>query len=419
MPEIVAQNAKSVIGTIVKEEWGRVLSALTSICGDIDVAEEALQDALVAALKVWPVQGVPVSPRGWLLTTARRRAIDRFRREARAGAAGVELRAALQLDEEFDSSEAEQPIPDERLKLIFTCCHPALSLEAQVALTLRTVGGISTPEIARAFVVTEKTMAQRLVRAKRKIRAANIPYAIPDARLWPLRIRSVLAVIYLIFNEGYAPTSGADLIRKDLCKEAIRLGGILLHLLPGEAEVRGLLALMLLHDARLPARCGAFGALMTLETQDRDLWDRLQIERGVTLLIGVLARGKIGPYQVQAAISAAHSEAAEFCRTDWDEIQLLYKKLYELQPSPIVALNAAVATSFAQSPVSGLSALAELEGVRTLQTYAPFHAARADMFCRAGKKALARQAYKLAVKLTENQPVKKYLRARLADLGTN
>jgi len=417
MTDLAAQNAQSVIEGIVKAEWGRVISALTTVCRDFDVAEEVLADAVLIALKVWPVQGVPDSPRGWLLTTARRRAIDRFRREARAGAAGDELAALMRLEAGAASDEADQPIPDERLKLIFTCCHPALSLEARVALTLRTVGGISTPEIARAFLVSDETMAQRLVRAKAKIRTAKIPYAVPDAELWPERLQSVLAVIYLVFNEGYAATSGAELVRTDLCKEAIRLGEILKHLVPGDVEVRGLLVLMLLHDARQPARCGDLGELMTLETQDRALWNRPQIEKGVTLLIGALARGSVGPYQVQAAISAVHAEAASFAQTDWGEIEALYEKLYDLQPSPVVALNAAVATSFVQGPVAGLAALADLKGSEILDAYAPYHAARADMFRRAGEAGKARQAYRSALKITDNEREKTFLQARLAALA--
>ena len=413
MTVLVAQNAETVIASIVREEWGRVISALMSVCGDLDIAEDALQDAVLTALKVWLVQGVPQSPRGWLLKTAQRRAIDRFRRDARFNSKRDEYKALLWLDSNSAIDEAGQPIPDERLKLIFTCCHPALALEARVALTLRTVGGISTPEIARAFLVSEQTMAQRLVRAKRKISAANIPYGVPEADMWPERLQSVLSVIYLIFNEGYAATSGANLIREELCAEAIRLGTIVKSLLPVEAEVQGLLALMLLHDARRPARCNTVGELITLEMQDRRLWNHTQIERGRSLLIGALTRGNIGPYQLQAAISAVHSEASDFARTDWDEICQLYQKLYDLQPSPIVALNAAVARSFTEGPSAGLAVLEALDKSETLGRYQPYHVARADMLRRAGDMASAHVAYRIAWELTDNEIERNFLRNRM------
>ena len=412
---LVAQNAQSVIDRIVREEWGRVISALISLCHDLDVAEDALQDAVLTALKVWPLQGVPQSPRGWLLKTAQRRAIDRFRRASTFNAKRDEYQALLCLDTSSESDEADQPIPDERLKLIFTCCHPALSIEARIALTLRTVGGISTAEIARAFLVSEQTMAQRLVRAKRKIVATNIPYVVPDSDMWPERLQSVLSVIYLIFNEGYAATSGTDLIREELCKEAIRLAEIMRSLLPEEADVQGLLALMLLHDARRPARCNAVGELITLEMQDRSLWNQAQIERGKTLLIGALARGNVGPYQIQAAISAVHSEAADFEHTDWDEICQLYQKLYEIQPSAIVALNAAVARSFTESPSAGLAALDALDRSETLDQYQPYHVARADMLRRAGDAEAAHDAYRTAWQLTNNEIERKFLRNRMSE----
>ena len=413
---LVAQNAQSVIDRIVREEWGRVISALISVCRDLDTAEDALQDAVLTALKVWPLQGVPQSPRGWLLKTAQHRAIDRFRRDSTFNAKRDEYEALLSLDVGSITDEADQPIPDERLKLIFTCCHPALSIEARVALTLRTVGGISTPEIARAFLVSEQTMAQRLVRAKRKIVATNIPYVVPDSDMWPERLQSVLSVIYLIFNEGYAATSGTDLIREELCKEAIRLAEIVKSLLPEEADVQGLLALMLLHDARRPARSNAVGDLITLEMQDRNLWNHAQIERGKTLLIGALARGHIGPYQIQAAISAVHSEAPDFESTDWNEICQLYEKLYEIQPSAIVALNGAVARSFTDGPVAGLAALEALDRRETLDQYQPYHVARADMLRRAGDAEGAHDAYRTAWEMTGNEIERKFLKRRMREL---
>ncbi len=416
MTVLVAQNAHTVIERIVREEWGRVISALVSFCRDFDVAEDALHDAVETALKVWPVEGVPGSPQGWLLKTAQRRAIDRFRRDTTGGAKHAEYEMLRQLESQTDTMEADQPIPDERLKLIFTCCHPALTMEARVALTLRTVGGITTPEIARAFLVSEQTMAQRLVRAKRKIAGAQIPYRVPDANMLPERLHAVLSVVYLIFNEGYAASSGSNLVREDLCREAIRLAEILQALLPDEPEGQGLLALMLLHDARRTARSSATGGLMTLETQDRSLWDRGQIRRGRSLLISALACGAVGPYQLQAAISAVHSDAHNFEATDWAEICRLYKKLHEIQPSSVVALNAAVARSFADGPGDALVELDRLGADGSLDRYQPYHVARADMLRRKGDFGGASNAYSTALGLSDNDIERQFLKQRIAAL---
>ncbi len=410
--DLVPQNAHSVITRVVREEWGRVLSALMSHCRDLSLAEDALQDALVAALKSWPRDGVPNVPRAWLLTTARRRAIDRIRRSANFQKKRGQYEVLLSLEGDQETSEADQAIPDERLKLVFVCCHPALPEEARIALTLRTVCGLSTTEIARAFLVSEPTMAQRLVRAKRKIAAKKIPYQIPDESLWPNRLEAVLAVIYLIFNEGYVATSGANLVRAELCAEAIRLGEVLKKLLPDEPEVQGLLALMLLSDARRPARSGSDGELVTLEHQDRSLWDRAKIKQGRTLLVGALVKGEIGPYQLQAAISAVHSEAHSFGATDWQELCLLYDRLHRIQPTPIVALNASVARSFAEGPEAGLSMLDQPAITEALLDYQPYHVARADMLQRSGDAQQADAAYRTAIKLTENEKEKAHLEAR-------
>lgn len=407
------QQVRAAIDTVVRGDWARIMSALVSFCRDLALAEDVLQDALLAALKTWPERGVPDSPRAWLLKTAQRRAIDRFRRVANFESKRPDYEHMVQLQQQTEEETLDDDFPDDRLKLIFTCCHPALSSEAQVALTLRTVGGMATPEIASAFLVSETTMAQRLVRAQRKIKSANIPYAVPAAEMWPERLQAVLSVIYLIFNEGYAASSGDRLIRDDLCTEAIRLAEILTSLLPRDPEVGGLLALMLLHNSRRKARSGPKGELMTLESQDRTLWDHESISRGRAILIAALTSGDTGRYQIQAAISAIHSEARLFEETDWKQICLLYEKLYELQPSPVVQLNAAVALSFAEGPDAGLLAIEDLASAHELREYQPYHAARADMLQRAGRRKQAVGAFECALRATRNEAEKRYLQARL------
>ncbi len=387
---------------------------------DLQLAEDVLQDACLAALHRWPRDGMPLQPRAWLLRAARNKAIDHFRRAANYKVKQSELAILAELERQAEPeamNEASQDIiEDDRLRLIFTCCHPALAEGARLALTLRTVAGLTTTEIARAFLVPEATMAQRLVRAKRKIKAANIPYRVPPPELWPERLNSVLAVIYLVFNEGYAATSGAEPLRAALCEEAIRLGQILLDLVEEEAEVLGLLALMLLHDSRRLARTDGAGDLVILARQDRSLWNRDRIGRGKGLLRRAMALGPAGPYQIQAAISAVHARAADHDATDWREITVLYDRLHKMHPSPVIALNGAVALSFADGAEAGLAAMRGLNGDGALDGYQPYHAAHADLLRRAGRLDDAATAYRQALKITDNAAEQRFLQARLENL---
>ncbi len=409
---------KEAIETVVREEWGRALATLVGYVDDIDAAEDMLQEAVLAALQHWPGRGVPRNPRAWLLQTARRKAIDGFRRDANFAAKAIELRGLMELDLSLEQNDLDQHIHDERLRLIFTCCHPALSEQASVALTLRTLGGLSTTEIARAFLTPDATMAQRLVRAKKKIKSANIPYRVPPPELWPERLAAVLAVVYLIFNEGYSASSGAELMRVDLCQEAIRLGEIVMTLIPGEPEVQGLVALMLLHDSRRDGRVDSDGNLITLEDQDRTRWNTSKIKRGQRMVGATSNLGRPGgPYQIQAAISATHTGARTWSDTDWEKIADLYDDLYRFEPTPVVKLNWAIARSFAGGPEDGLRVLEELEGSNGMGDYQPYHAAKADLLRRAGRASESMESYTRALSLARNASERRFLEKRLAELG--
>ncbi|HEY0804524.1 MAG TPA: RNA polymerase sigma factor [Pseudonocardiaceae bacterium] len=405
-------TVEAAIADAFRAEWGQVVATLIRITGDWDLAEECAQDAFTLALRRWPADGVPRKPGAWLTTVARNRATDRLRRDA-VGAAKLREAAAMTYDPDPDVTDE---VPDDRLRLMFTCCHPALALESRVALTLRTLAGLTTAEIARAFLVAEPAMSKRLTRAKQKIRNAGIPYRVPPAHLLPERTPAVLGVLFLLFNEGYSATAGADLLRHALSAEAIRLARVLVALMPDEPEATGLLALMLLHDARRATRVDDDGDLVLLADQDRTRWDTEEITEGVTQLDGALRRGQPGPYQVQAAIAACHATATDPADTDWPQIAALYGSLVRMTPTPVVALNRAVAVGMAHGPAAGLALVTVLRESGQLAGYHLLAATEADLLRRLGRTEEAAAAYREALALAGTDSERRFLRRRLTGI---
>ncbi len=416
MTESFANRGREKVDAVYRSDSRRVLATLIRLLGDFDLAEDALQDAFAAAAERWPRDGVPSNPGAWLISTGRFKAIDAIRRRVRFNASLAELAERLDDGAGEVSTWEDEGIEDDRLRLIFTCCHPALSAEAQIALTLRTVCGLTTEEIARAFLTQPTTLAQRIVRAKAKIRDARIPYVVPTRADLPERLEAVLRVIYLVFNEGYSASSGPSLTRHDLSAEAIRLGRLLVELLP-DPEAVGLLALMLLHDSRRAARTSPGGDLVLLQDQDRSLWSQTQIAEGIALVRRSRASGRAGPYALQAAIAAVHAGSPSAGETDWGRIVALYELLTQVQPSPVVELNRAVAVAMRDGPEAGLALIDGITARGGLADYHLAHSARADLCRRLGRTTEARAAYERALRLTLQEPERRFLERRLAELG--
>jgi RNA polymerase sigma-70 factor (ECF subfamily) len=414
MQDDVAAHVRDKVDAIYRSDSRRVLATLIRLLGDFDLAEEALHDAFVAAIETWPGDGIPRNPRPWLVSTGRFKAIDRLRRTSRFDSADG---ATLERVAQSEAPESDDSVEDDRLRLIFTCCHPALSADAQIALTLREVCGLTTEEVARAFLTPAPTLAQRIVRAKSKIRDAGIPYEIPSLSDLPDRLDSVLHVIYLVFNEGYVASTGPDLTRATLSAEAIRLGRLLVELLP-EPEAMGLLALMLLHEARRAGRTSSIGDLILLEDQDRSLWNREQIQEGVVLVEGALKSRRIGPYSLQASIAALHAEAPSTAATDWAQIVALYDVLLKAEPSAVIELNRAAAIAMRDGPEAGLDLIDKILATGELADYYPAHSARGELCRRLGRVSDARAAYKRTLELVTQEPERRFLERRLSELDS-
>lgn len=410
---------KNVIEKTVREEWGRILASLTKNLGDLQLAEDCLQEAVISAMNHWQKNGLPKSPAAWLIKVARRKAIDRLRRDKNFASKQDQIAYLIELEnkthDQIGEGVMQNVIPDKRLEMIFTCCHPALEEKTKIALTLRTLGGLTTQEIASAFLDKPDAMAQRLVRAKKKIAIAKIPYEIPNNQALPERLSSVLNVIYLVFNEGYFPNSGDHLTRTDLSEEAIRLAGIIENLAPKETEITGLLALMLLHDSRRLSRTGKSGEMISLEDQNRKQWDETKISEGIRLIKTALPKQRLGPYQLQAAISAVHAEAKTWAQTDWAQISALYNLLYAMQPSPVIRINQAMAISYCQSLEAALTMLMDANEAGKLDKYQPFHAAKADLLNRMGNKNEANISFKMAIELSNKKQEKDFLIQKMSN----